>query len=336
MNKASMHLWGGAIVAWAGLTVAISRAASPEGAQEQALQYRHSGVAHSSLFGLSMERDRGIAVGTLGSILVTHDAGQSWEPQNSPNEDVALLDVAIAGKYAIAVGQLGKIIVREEAGWREISNDASGRLLTVDINASGQALIGGEFGAVLYSSDGGRSWMSVRPDWQSIADPALLATAEPHIYGVDVDSEGTFTVVGEFGAILQSTDSGKTWMARRAPKADAPTFFGLHQGNRSSATSFVVGQKGALMKSIDGGATWAPINANSGANLLGVSANDAGTVVVTAMRSMLISEDSGNSWVQVSNQDIESNWYLDVAHSGQGEKFYAVGHSSRIIEIGRK
>lgn len=297
------------------------------------IEYRFQGVPHSSLYGISIDGENAVAVGTFGTILSSSDGGQSWSRQAAPVEDYALIDATIAGELAMAVGQLGTVLKRQGNDWQLVDAGIQGRVLAIDANAKGKVVIGAEFGAIHYSCDAGKTWAAIRPNWRDFDDPTLVATAEPHVYGVHVADDGLLTAVGEFGVILQSADQGVTWAVRRAPKANAPTLFGLHMSDQPGVPSFAVGQRGAMLKSLDGGESWTFLQSNTDANLLGVTAFPEGQVLVTAMRAMLVSQDGGQAWHTVNDPDVQANWYLGATRSLDDRRLLAVGHSSRIIEV---
>ena len=129
-----------------------------------------AGIPHAQFFGLTFNEGRGIAVGAKGAIFESGDAGKSWsQVKESPTRD-AFLSVSSRGKYSVAVGQTGLVAVSAGLGKWELGDSGSeSRLMVVDVNESGLAFAAGEFGVVLQSSDGGRSWSSSGPDWSSLA-----------------------------------------------------------------------------------------------------------------------------------------------------------------------
>jgi len=314
----------------AALFGAVLAAACATTAGAQAITPLVTGTAHQALFAVALDGGQGLAVGAGGQVLATRDGGQSWKPAGQVPTDKALLGVAVNGERAIAVGQSGLILLRDATGaWKTAASGTEERLFAVDFNSGGIAAAVGAFGKILRSSDGGANWSSVAPAW---ADGGYTEQGlEPHLYAVDVAADGTITCAGEFGLVLRSTDAGATW--RVLHKGEA-SLFALDL--RDDGVGYAVGQGGTILRTTDAGATWANVTSGSEANLLGVHSSPDGRVVVTAMRDMLASDD-GQTWRRIAGGDFGSAWYSGVVTTGSGASAAAlvVGHSGRIVRIGR-
>ncbi len=292
-----------------------------------------SGIPHSQFFGLAFNEGRGIAVGGKGVIFESDDAGKTWEKVEKSPSELAFLSVASRGKHTVAVGQTGVVAVSTGPGqWELGDSGSSSRLMVVDVNVSGLALAAGEFGAVIQSSDGGRSWTPSGPDWSSLAIENHFGTGEPSLYGAWVSDSGQMTLAGEYGLIVRSDDAGVTWRVIRAMNPKASTLHALYLDERGN--SFAVGQEGELLISSDGGETWVLQKVETDLNFLGVTANQEGVVVITGMRVMYRSLDGGQSWTSVREGDTTSDWYQAVRAETKSGKIFAVGHSGKIIRIG--
>lgn len=295
---------------------------------------RAEGIAHSALFGLAFDRDRGVAVGAGGAVLSSTDGGLSWRREAQSATELALLAVARSGTHTIAVGQMGTILLQGPQGWQRVDSGVPARLLSIGVNANGIAVAGGQFGTVLRSSDGGNSWTSAAPDWLAMASADHFGTGEPTIYAAVVENSGRVTIAGEFGVIMRSEDGGKSWRTIRPVDPAAPTLSALYITAAGSGNSYAVGQSGELLVSGDGGETWQRRPTPTDHNLLGVAALPDGQVVVTGMRAMLRSTDAGASWQLVREGDSTTDWYQAVRALDGGGRVIAVGHSGRIIQIG--
>jgi len=285
-----------------------------------------SGRAHDALFGVAFDGDRGVAVGSYGSILDSADGGRNWTPVTPAPTELSLLGIAAGPSGDIAVGQKGLVLVRASAAaWKPVQSGSSERLFAIALNAEGRAVAGGAFGTVLLSDDAGQGWRSIAPDWSAYAEPGV----QPHVYAVHVRADGVITLAGEFGLILRSDDAGASWtLLRRGDES----LFGLEL--RSDGVGFAVGQSGTVLRSADGGATWVAIDARTKAHLIGVRSSSDGRVAVTAMREMMASRDDGRSWFRVRGEGVDEAWFDDVARPATGNRFVAVGHSGQIIRIG--
>ena len=290
-----------------------------------------SGSAHQALFAIAFDGRRGLAVGAPGAILSTEDGGASWKPVTAVPAEVALLGVDIKGDHQIAVGQMGLVLRKDGDSWKKVASGADkSRLLSVSINAKGQAVIAGSFGTVLKSDDGGASWTSIAPDWTSFSQKGMDAGVEPHIYAAKIDEAGVVTVAGEFGLILRSAEgNGKDWKTVHVGDA---SLFALEL--RSDGVGYAVGQNGTVLRSSDHGASWTPLDVDTKAILLGVKSVPNGQVVVTGMRDMLLSPDDGKSWTHIDEGEATTSWYEGVAQADAASAFFAVGHSGQIVRVG--
>lgn len=326
-----MKFWRTSLVVGAMVVSAWSAGAAATDAPKHVTKHvkvLQTGTAHEAFFGLSFDGKQGLAVGAGGSIAKSVDGGAKWTPVLQKATQLALLAVDQKGKYAVAVGQLGTILVEAAPGrWVGTESGSKSRLLSVDVNSGGLAIAAGEFGAILKSSDGGRSWASVAPDWSSF----VPGGAEPHMYSAQVSEAGEVTVAGEFGLILRSSDGGSSWQVLRSGDAATPSVFALYLG--ADGVGFAVGQSGSILASADGGATWTAVSSGTGANLLGVTIAPGGRVVITGMRALLISSDGGKTWNSVVEGDTATAWYQAVRTVEPGGSVLAVGHTGRIIRI---
>lgn len=193
--------------------------------------------------------------------------------------------------------------------------------------------VGGE-GAILATSDGGRSWARQnsnswvplssitfladgRRGWAVGGNGSILATsdggrswARQTINSEALLSSITFLadglrgwVVGEEGNILVTTDGGRSW-ARQASNSrawlESITF--LADGQRGWA----VGGNGTILATADGGRSWKPQVSNSGAFLSSIVflADGQRGWAVGGNGTILSTTDGGRSWApQVSNSD---------------------------------
>ncbi|TDU26845.1 photosynthesis system II assembly factor YCF48-like protein [Panacagrimonas perspica] len=291
------------------------------------------GIPHSALFGLSLDSNSGSAVGAGGSIYETTDGGVTWKAVDKAPTTLAFLSVSRRGDKGIAVGQAGVVAVRDGSGWKISDSGVPARLLSVEMNSSGLAFAGGEFGTLLKSSDFGASWSSAAPDWASMASAEHFGTGEPMIYAVSVLDSGQITVAGEFGVMLRSNDAGATWRVLRPINPEAATLHALHL-SPSGQNSYAVGQTGEMLISTDGGETWGKCDIATELNFLGVAASASGQVVVTGMRVMYRSENNGMTWTQIEEGDTKTDWYQAVRTETGSGRILAVGHAGKIIQIG--
>ena len=283
-----------------------------------------SGTVHQALYAIDFIGNDGIAVGADGEIQTTEDGGKTWKQDKLPTS-LALLGIDMHPERTLLVGQTGTGFRQANGGeWQELDMATTSRLFGVSSNDGGLAFAVGEFGTMVVSLDGGKTWSSITLDWFEVGTDG---GAEPHLYDVQVDNDGVVSVVGEFGLILRSNDQGKTWKV--VSKATA-SLFSIEI--REDGRGFAVGQDGYALKTRDGGRTWDCVSLGSKAILNGVHSMPDGRVVVTAMREMMISRDGGESWKALEADEVTLIWYVGVASSD--EAVMAVGQGGRILRIG--
>jgi photosystem II stability/assembly factor-like uncharacterized protein len=293
-----------------------------------------SGIPHSAFFGIDLENGEGIAVGAGGAISESKDGGKTWKSVPESPTTLALLSVAKRGPHSIAVGQSGVVAIVQDGKWQTVDAGTKARLLSVDVNSSGLAIVGGQFGTVLKSSDGGKTWATSAPDWSLLALEDHFGTGEPTIYSANVTEGGQITIAGEFGVMMRSDDGGTTWRVVRGIDPKAPTLHAVHLAEAGKGNSYAVGQSGSLLVSADGGETWTKCDVGTKLNFLGVAASPNGQVVMTGMRVMYRSENYGMTWTRVDEGDTNTDWYQAARTDEASGRILAVGHSGKIIQIG--
>lgn len=191
---------------------------------------------------------RGVAVGDLGCILVTHDGGQSWNQSISGLEcrlnDVIWVSanrlVAVGGGFD-AITRISRCaaVISNDAGrtWKRASDTDLPRLHRIEqtttepATATALAARGRKqrrtitahgdpdpiSGASMFESrDGGRSWLSVSDNQETnaVADAESTnpTTANQSVIRTTCQlSDKTLVCAGDHGTILRSTDDGQNW-----------------------------------------------------------------------------------------------------------------------------
>jgi photosystem II stability/assembly factor-like uncharacterized protein len=161
--------------------------------------------------------DRGHAVGDFGTMVHTEDGGKTWTVMRVP-EAVALPESALdTGVEPGDVNLYGLSFGDPDHVW------------TV-----------GEFGIVIASTDGGRTWQQQHTPIEST------------LFGVRfVDASRGFAV-GIDSTILATTDGGATWRTVTPPVAQRSYYDIAMRG----PNGWIVGDSGTVLKTTDGGATW--------------------------------------------------------------------------------
>ena len=220
----------------------------------------------------------GWIVGKSALILHTADGGKTWAAQKSPiPPDKHLFNVAVVdARTAWAVGDWGAMTVTHDGGktWEdrslgtitvkvEESPDRTTATLTDDVILydvsfpdAEHGFVSGEFGTLLATADGGKTW-----------EKRDVGT-EKTLFGVCFVSADEGWTVGIDGLILHTKDGGRTWDvqhgAAEAGSIEDLGFLetlrnpGLYGVQVSGQYGVVVGDTGKLLLTADGGKTWTP------------------------------------------------------------------------------
>lgn len=187
-----------------------------------------------ALFSIDMAEDgRGVIVGRSGLVMTTRDGGKSFARQKSGTAE-HLFDAAIQkGGKIWAVGHFGTIIHSSDGGQTfspqtydssiptspegesegnaalkrsvsisEMENEGAveeARLNSVSFANPNKGWIVGEFGLILVTEDGGKSWS------RQLSEVGTL------LFSVRALDENRVIAVGGEGALLQTFDGGKNW-----------------------------------------------------------------------------------------------------------------------------
>ena len=294
-------LWRAGCLVLAAAASAAALAAAPDNAA--ALGTVFHGYAHDTLYAVSFDGRKGIAVGDFGLVIESADGGASWQRQDRAPTDRALLTVVRKGGRCLAGGQEGLLLYADDCrDWHKAATPTAARIMAIDTGTDGNAYAVGGFGTVLKSVDGGKSWQALKVDWGRFAPEG----AEPHLYAVHVEPSGSVVIVGEFELVLRSDDDGQTWKR-------------VHQGKRSlfglAATAngelYAVGQEGVILKAVQG--RWTELPSGTGSILTSVWANKDGTVVAAGIYTVLYSADGGASWRADTSALATRGWHQAIA-----------------------
>lgn len=210
---------------------------------------------------------------------------------------------------------------------------ASKRLLLDATRAGDRVVAVGEWGHVVLSDDGGRSWRQARSvptrsvltgvsfadareGWAVGHDAVVIHTGdggeswelqhsapelEAPLLSVWFRSREHGVALGAFGLLLETRDGGRTWRRGRAGGEGEDLHLNDVFGDPRSGTLFVAAETGTLYRSQDG-TSWSKLELPYRGSLWGGLALRSGAVLVFGMRGRIFrSEDAGAHWREVES-----------------------------------
>ncbi len=199
--------------------------------------------------------------------------------------------------------------------------------LLLDITQAGERLVAaGDRGHILYSDDGGASWM------QAKVPTRQLLTA------IDFVDDKHGWAVGHDALILATADGGESWTAQYEDRErEAPL---LDVWFEDTQHGIAVGAYGALLETIDGGQSWEDISERldneDGYHLNAIThIQGSGLFVVGELGGMFRSADMGETWERVESP-YQGSFFGVVGGSEPGVvvAFGLRGHLFRSIDFG--
>jgi photosystem II stability/assembly factor-like uncharacterized protein len=194
-----------------------------------------------------VDNQRAFIVGESGTVLVSNDAGKTWQQQDVKATE-HLIDVTFAGQSGWIVGESGLVLHTTDGGrtWeRQQSNTVQG-LTSVSFPDAQNGWAVGWVGTVLRTKDGGKTW-----EEKDIADASWSLNT------VHFSDAKNGWILGMFGQMLRTTDGGETWQLKEMPSRNVMTAIYADSANRAFAASDY-----DILVSKDGGDKWESANIN--------------------------------------------------------------------------
>ncbi|MBS1903679.1 MAG: T9SS type A sorting domain-containing protein [Bacteroidetes bacterium] len=234
-----------------------------------------------------------VFVGANGTYYVSRDSARTFLQYQLPYQndlnDVCFLDEL----HVVAVGGPSRYLVGSSdqgAHWRALDTNnftlGAAQLNGVDSKDPHAVVAVGDFGELLYSSDGGDTWN--RSDFGALTS----------LKGVSMYSATSGLVVGQDGVIMRTTDGGASWefLPRRPEIRTLRTVRMMPDGS----TGFAAGGYGSILFTRDSGHTWNPVESGTIAGLLAAVLNaDGRGYIVGEMGTLLRTTDAGATWATV-------------------------------------
>ncbi len=237
-----------------------------------------------------------IAVGERGHILVSTDAGRSWQQSPTPTR-ATLTSVFFAdAQHGWAAGHDAVILRTSDSGatWQKVHEDLeSGPILDLWFRDARTGYAIGAYGLCLATADGGTTW-----EPREITDDTGMVV-DLHLNQLRPLTDGRLVVAAEAGQLFASADSRK-WLPLPLPYEGS--MFGVLPlaGDRLLA----YGLRGHLFRSADAGRSWQPAVTGTEAILNdAIVLRDGRVVVVGLAGTVLVSLDEGAHFTASSQPD---------------------------------
>lgn len=205
-------------------------------------------------------------------MFVTRDGGRNWREtqiyrtgefgRNAPE----FLSIRFADKKrGIVIGSVlnqqervvDSLVMRTEDGgetWQRIIVPSKKELYHLDFVGSNRCWIVGDDGLILYSNNGGASFITQR------------SGVTMDLYNVDFRDEKEGYIVGSKGTILRTEDGGANW---ELVKTAFPMTF-MRVDFADDKNGVIVGYNGIILRSTDKGRTWTQKSSGTKENLYGL------------------------------------------------------------------
>ncbi len=209
----------------------------------------------SLYLGITTNKSTVIAVGERGHIALSKDYGSTWQQAKSVPTRTTLTAVTIIGDNAWAVG-----------------HDTT----------------------ILYSSDGGESWVSQFEDKER----------QMPLLDVMFINESEGFAIGAYGTYLTTFDGGKNWKDSLIVEDQD---YHLNKIIKiDEYRYFVVAEAGNAYRSFDAGKNWELIELPYPGSMFGV-VNYGGQIVTYGLRgNVLVSDDFGDNFIQLDSPVLNS------------------------------
>jgi photosystem II stability/assembly factor-like uncharacterized protein len=199
----------------------------------------------------------GIAVGAYSLMLVTHDGGATWTPQQA---------IAAAAPAAAAAPMEGDIFSQEDL---QLGEETDPHLNAIADAGNGTLVIVGERGTFLRSGDGGRSWSKLPFPYKG------------SMFGVLGLGDGRLLAYGLRGNVFESADLGGSWS-----KVQTDASVSLMGGSAlANGGAVLAGTNGTVLRRAAAGAPFALASYRNAAGempaLSGIVATADGNYVLT-------------------------------------------------------
>lgn len=258
-----------------------------------------------------------VVVGSMGTVLVSADAGKSWQRMELPGKP-SLIDVKDCGENSFVALDFRKQIWISNADaseWRSQPIDTMETPLALDCSPNGKIWVVGSFSTILSSQDQGASWQT-----QSLDEDLMFTTVQ------FLDNEHA-VLTGEFGTVVVTRDAGESWETLEPIPNE---FYPLTAWFESLQHGWVAGLNGAILSTHDGGLTWERQETGTRSPIFGL-AQTAGSVFAAGDHGTVLSYGQGE-WRAVDIEPKTLTYYRGI-HPLDDQSLLLVGGAGVVTVI---
>lgn len=194
----------------------------------------------------------------------------------------------------------------------------SSTLLAAKFMTPNNGWVAGEYGIILYTDDGGKSWeLQESGTWEDIKSIAFI-------------NDRIGWAVGKEGSIIHTEDGGKRWEPQKNVKASLHKVFFLNEKE-----GWTVGDNGLVRRTNDGGKNWDEKSIGIRQSISSIFFINSNIGWLLAGKKVYRTTDGGDTWessdLQINDQKglfDETWWEGDIFFLNNNEGWAVVGISS--------
>jgi photosystem II stability/assembly factor-like uncharacterized protein len=237
-----------------------------------------------------------VAVGERGHILVSTDAGRSWQQRPAPTRATLTSVFFTDSQHGWAAGPDAVILRTSDGGatWQKVHEDTeSGPILDLWFRDAGTGYAVGAYGLLLTTADGGGTW-----DIREVTDDTGAAT-DLHFNQLRALDDRRLVIAAESGQMFFSAD-GRRW--NNLPLPYEGSMFGVLPLGGDRLLTY--GLRGHLYRSENAGRDWQLLATGTEAILNdAIALRDGRIVIVGLAGTVLISPDQGAHFMAIPQAD---------------------------------
>ncbi|WP_110994853.1 WD40/YVTN/BNR-like repeat-containing protein [Pseudomonas sichuanensis] len=274
-------------------------AAMPLASALQAVPAEPSAHAvQAMLLAAAWAKERVVAVGDHGVVLVSDDHGRSYSQARAVPVSSTLTGVSFAdASHGWAVGHWGAILASDDGGesWRvqRLASDQDRPLFAVHFFDSRRGVAVGLWSLVLTTDDGGVTWTE-----RTLSPPPGSSRADLNLMSLFVDGHHRLYATAERGQLLRSDDQGQTWRyLDTGYEGTLWTGAVLPDGGL-----LVGGQRGTLLRGSADGRSWQRIALDSRSSITAIAV-EGGQVLAVGLDGLQVRSGDGGRTFAASRSE---------------------------------